>query len=83
MACPATIWMVMLFPMEATCWKKMTAQYPDRPAQAAEAASGTAHLPAELLQGAREKVLGQKPLVLGHPHKCTTCLSGCTQCAAV
>ena len=36
MACPATIWMVMLFPMEATCWKKMTAQYPDAPAQAAQ-----------------------------------------------
>ena len=42
MACPATIWMVMLFPMEATCWKKMTAQYPDRPAQAACAFSGAA-----------------------------------------
>ena len=42
MACPATIWMVMLFPMEATCWKKMTAQYPDRPAQAACVCSGTA-----------------------------------------
>ena len=28
---PATIWMVMLLPMEATCWKKITAQYPDFP----------------------------------------------------
>ena len=66
MACPATIWMVMLFPMEATCWKKMTAQYPDRPAQAALACSGIAQLPAELLQGARERLLGQRLTVLEH-----------------
>ena len=26
----------MLFPNEATCWKKMTAQYPDFPAHARE-----------------------------------------------
>ena len=32
-AWPATIWMVMLLPIEATCWKKMTAQYPDFPAR--------------------------------------------------
>lgn len=62
MACPATIWMVILFPMEATCWKKMTAQYPDRPAQAAQACSGTAQLPAELWQGARGRCLGRDSL---------------------
>ena len=33
MDCPATIWIVRLLPMDASCWKKMTAQYPPRPAQ--------------------------------------------------
>ena len=41
MACPATIWMVMLFPKEATCWKKMTAQYPDFPAHLQDMSSAS------------------------------------------
>ena len=83
MACPATIWMVMLFPMEATCWKKMTAQYPDRPAQAARACSGTAQLPAKLLQGTMEKVLGQNFTVLGHPQQRSACMQICSTADSV
>lgn len=33
MDCPATIWIVRLLPMDASCWKKITDQYPPRPAQ--------------------------------------------------
>ena len=92
MACPATIWMVMLFPMEATCWKKMTDQYPDRPAQAARACSGTEQLPAEPLQGALDEAPAQRLTVLGHPrehyasnqpHTWTTAVSvACAPCCA-
>ena len=31
--CPATIWMVMLLPMDATCWKNNVAANPNLPAQ--------------------------------------------------